>query len=169
MSSKASILAALALAVVAVACEKKSEPAPASTSNASVAAPAAPSVKAPAAAASSTAAAAASAPAAPSAPSAALALAGTCTTKAGARVLGCTEYYGKLPEKVEESCKKDEGTFVAGATRCSTVDAIGQCAPKEPGATASETEVSYKTSVGDAKGSCEALGKIWTSLGAEKK
>jgi pyruvate/2-oxoglutarate dehydrogenase complex dihydrolipoamide acyltransferase (E2) component len=166
MSFESKILAALVLVVVATGCEKKSEPEAATTPSASAAAPAAksaaPTATAPAAAASTTAAAAAAAPAA-------LALAGTCTTKAGARVLGCTEYYGKLPDKVEDNCKKDEGTFVAGATRCSTVDAIGQCAPKEPGATASETEVSYKTSVGDAKGSCEALGKTWTPLGADKK
>jgi hypothetical protein len=154
MSSKAKIFAALVLAVVAAACEKNSEPSAATTPSATAAAPAAKSA-APAVTTTATA-------------PAALALAGTCTTKAGARVLGCTEYYGKLPEKVEESCKKDEGTFVAGATRCSTVDAIGQCAPKEPGASASETEVSYKTSVGDAKGSCEALGKTWTALGADK-
>jgi hypothetical protein len=164
MSSKAKIFAALVLAVVAAACEKNSEPSAATTPSATAAAPAAKSA-APAVTTTATAPAAASSTAA--AP-AALALAGTCTTKAGARVLGCTEYYGKLPEKVEESCKKDEGTFVAGATRCSTVDAIGQCAPKEPGASASETEVSYKTSVGDAKGSCEALGKTWTALGADK-
>lgn len=163
MSSKAKILVALVLAVVAAACDKKSEPAPAAASTPSAAASPArsapPTATAPAAAASTTAAAA----------PAPLALAGTCTTKAGARVLGCTEYYGKLPDQVEERCKKDEGTFVAGATRCTTVDAIGQCAPKEAGATASETEVSYTTSVGDAKGSCEALGKTWTPLGAGKK
>lgn len=164
MSSKAKILVALVLAVVAVACEKN-EPAAASTPSASAAAPAAKSAAPTTTTTATTAAASSTAAAAP----AALALAGTCTTKAGARVLGCTEYYGKLPEKVEDNCKKDEGTFVAGATRCSTVDAIGQCAPKEPGSAASETEVSYKTSVGDAKGSCEALGKTWTPLGSEKK
>lgn len=164
MSNESKILFALVLAVAATGCEKKSEPSAAAASNASVAAPAAKSA-APTATPPVAAAASSTAAAAP----AALALAGTCTTKAGARVLACTEYYGKLPDKVEDNCKKDEGTFVAGATRCSTVDAIGQCAPKEPGATASETEVSYKTSVGDAKGSCEALGKTWTPLGAEKK
>lgn len=95
-----------------------------------------------------------------------LALAGTCTTKAGARVLGCAEYYGKLPEKIEETCKKDEGTFLAGATPCSTTAAIGKCEPKDATVASSKTEVSYKTSVGDAKGSCEALGNTWTPLTA---
>jgi hypothetical protein len=95
-------------------------------------------------------------------------LSGTCTTKAGARVLDCTEYYGKLPDGVEDSCKKDDGTFAAGSTPCSTDNAIGKCASAGT-ATASKTVVSYKTSVGDAKGSCEALGNTWTALGAAKK
>jgi hypothetical protein len=92
-----------------------------------------------------------------------LALSGTCVTKAGARVLGCAEYYGKLPDGVADSCKKDEGTFTSGATPCSTANAIGKCAHKGTSA-ANEVDVAYKTSVGDAKGSCDALGNTWTAL-----
>jgi|SRR5579883_1496721 len=102
------------------------------------------------------------------APAANLALAGTCTTKAGARVLTCTEYYGKLPDGIEAQCKKDDGTFVAGTTPCSTTDATGKCAHKAT-ATANQIEVSYKTSVGDPKGSCEALGNTWTAVAADSK
>lgn len=96
-----------------------------------------------------------------------LALSATCTTKHGARILGCTEFYGKVPENAEAKCKTDGGTFVAGATPCTSEGAIGKCEPKAPGADASEAEVSYKTSVGDAKGSCDALGRTWTALGAK--
>ena len=88
--------------------------------------------------------------------------------KAGARVLGCTEYYGELPDGVEASCKKDDGTFASGATPCSTNNAIGSCAHAGT-ATASQIEVSYKTSVGDAKGSCEILGNTWTPMGGGRE
>jgi hypothetical protein len=96
-----------------------------------------------------------------------LTLSGTCTTKAGARMLGCTEYYGKLPDGVEASCKKDDGTFASGATPCSADSAVGKCAHAAT-ATAKQVEVSYKTSVGDPKGSCEVLGNTWTALGSGK-
>jgi hypothetical protein len=101
------------------------------------------------------------------APPAKLTLSATCTTKHGARILGCTEFYGKVPEKAEATCKTDGGTFVTGATPCTADGAVGKCEPKAPGSDASESEVSYKTSVGDAKGSCELLGKTWTALGAK--
>jgi len=97
-----------------------------------------------------------------------LTLSATCTTKMGARMLGCTEFYGKLPDGAADSCKKDDGTFAPGATPCATDGAIGKCAHGGTAA-ASQTEVAYKTSVGDAKGSCEALGNTWTALGAAKK
>jgi hypothetical protein len=95
---------------------------------------------------------------------AALALSGSCTTKMGARMLSCTEYYGKLPDGIADSCKKDGGTFTAGATACSTDGATGKCAHAAT-ATANTIDVAYKTSVGDAKGSCEALGNKWAALG----
>lgn len=95
---------------------------------------------------------------------AALTLSGSCTTKMGARMLSCTEYYGKLPDGIADSCKKDGGVFTAGATACSTDAATGKCAHAAT-ATANTIDVAYKTSVGDAKGSCEALGNKWTALG----
>lgn len=93
-----------------------------------------------------------------------MALSGSCTTKMGARMLSCTEYYGKLPDGIADSCKKDGGTFTAGATACSTDGATGKCAHAAT-ATANTIDVAYKTSVGDAKGSCEALGNKWAALG----
>jgi hypothetical protein len=137
------------VASVAVLACGKSDPAPTGAPSAS----SAPAASAPAAAAST----------APGA-AAALPLSGSCTTKAGPRVLGCTEYYGKLPDGAADGCKKDGGTFTAGATACSTDSAIGKCAHTAT-ATANQIDVAYKTSVGDAKGSCTALGNTWTGLG----
>jgi hypothetical protein len=94
------------------------------------------------------------------------ALAATCTTKYRSDFLRCTEYYGKLPDKIEESCKKDDGTFVAGATPCPTATATGKCEHKRATAASSMTEVAYKTSPGDPKESCELLGNTWTPLTA---
>jgi hypothetical protein len=82
-------------------------------------------------------------------------------------VLDCTEYYGKLPDGVEDGCKKNGGTYAAGSTACDTKDSIGKCASAGTSA-ASQTVVSYKTSVGDAKGSCEALGNAWTAAAGAK-
>jgi len=120
----------------------------------------------PSAAAAASVAPTASAPAAAStaAAGAALTLSGSCTTKMGARMLSCTEYYGKLPDGIADSCKKDGGVFTAGATACSTDAATGKCAHAAT-STANTIDVAYKTSVGDAKGSCEALGNKWTALG----
>jgi hypothetical protein len=145
------VVAVLAFGSLAsVACDKGDTKAAPSSSAAALSATA-PTASAPAAAAAAN-----------------LSLSGTCLTKAGARVLGCTEYYGKLPDGVQDSCKKDDGTFASGATPCSTDNAIGKCAHAGTAA-ANQVDVSYKTSVGDAKGSCDALGNTWTAIAGGKK
>jgi hypothetical protein len=91
-------------------------------------------------------------------------LSASCLTKYANSILSCVEYYGKVPEKAEADCKKEDGKFVTGATPCTTDGAVGKC-EKPPSDGTKLVEVSYKTSVGDPKGSCEIMGHKWSALG----
>lgn len=91
----------------------------------------------------------------------------TCDNKFSGKHLECTENYGMVPTMAEDLCKKDGGVFAKGATPCSKDGLTGTCEykaknPGEPG----EIHYYYPGSVGDPKGSCEALGAVWTAAGA---
>jgi hypothetical protein len=88
----------------------------------------------------------------------------TCNIKALGK---CTENYGMVPTLAGDMCKSDEGTFSKGSTPCPQDGVVGTCEfkPKndgEPG----EMHYYYANAVGDPKGSCEALGAVWTAKAA---
>jgi hypothetical protein len=84
----------------------------------------------------------------------------------GARTLSCVEYYGAPPAGADASCKKDGGVYSAGATKCPSEGMTGKCEAKARAAGGvGETNISHKGSVGDPKGSCDALGNVWTAAG----
>ncbi|MBK8259532.1 MAG: hypothetical protein IPK82_43600 [Polyangiaceae bacterium] len=91
----------------------------------------------------------------------------TCTTMHAGKMLECAENFGMVPTLAEDMCKTGGGEFKKGSTPCPRKDMTGSCEykaknPGDPG----EIHYYYPGSVGDPKGSCEALGAVWTGASA---
>lgn len=88
----------------------------------------------------------------------------TCNVKSLGK---CSENYGMVPTLAADLCKGEEGVFTKGSTPCPADGVIGTCdfKPKNAG-DPGEIHYYYSNSVGDPKGSCEALGAAWTAKAA---